>query len=123
MVRKLSSVSVVVVVRHTLFQPALFARLLASLQAHFVDVETVIVANGLPADLSLEMKKVAELIPDCTLLFLSEEVHDDVARLLGIDHSISDFVLFTTPLAAQIDALPAMIAGLREGNDVVIGED
>jgi len=122
MIRKLSSVSVVIVVRHTLSQLELLGRLLASLRAHFADIETVVVANGLPADMALEMKKVAELIADCTVLFLSEEVHDDVARLLGIDHAISDFVLFTTPLAAQIDALPAMIASLREGNDVVIGE-
>lgn len=122
MVERLSSVTAVIVVRHVLFEQRLVDRLIAALQARFVDVETVIVANGLPADASIRVKIAAESIPDCTVLFLSEEVHDDVARLLGIDHAISDYVLFATPLSSQIDALPAMIEALRQGNDLVIGE-
>jgi hypothetical protein len=81
-----------------------------------------IVANGVSADTSLRLKQACERLPDCTVLFLTEEVHDDIARLLGIDHAISDYILFATPLQAQIDALPEMIELLRKGNDVVIGE-
>jgi hypothetical protein len=119
---KLESVTAVVIVRHALFERALFDRLLAALHEQFVDVETVIVANGISPEVSIELKTMAETIPDCTVLFLNDEVHDDVARLLGIDHAIADYVLFTTPLPAQVDALPAMIEALRRGNDVVIGE-
>jgi hypothetical protein len=119
---KLESVTAVVIVRHALFERALFDRLLATLHQQFVEVETVIVANGISPEVSIELKKTAETIPDCTVLFLNDEVHDDVARLLGIDHAIADYVLFTTPLPAQIDALPAMMDALRGGNDVVIGE-
>jgi hypothetical protein len=119
---KLESVTAVVIVRHALFERPLFDRLLAGLHEQFTDVETVIVANGISPEVSIELKTMAESIPDCTVLFLNDEVHDDVARLLGIDHAIADYVLFTTPLPAQIDALPAMVEALRRGNDVVIGE-
>ncbi|MCS3731649.1 hypothetical protein [Bradyrhizobium betae] len=122
MIAILSSVTVVIVVRHVTFEQRLFDRLIETLHDRFHDVETVIVANGVSADESVRIKTAAETIPDCTVLFLSEEVHDDVARLLGIDHSISDYVLFATPLQSQIDALPAMIVPLHQGNDVVIGE-
>ena len=35
---------------------------------------------------------IAETEPDCTVILLNEEVHDDIARLLGIDHAISGYV-------------------------------
>lgn len=122
MSERLSSVTIVIVARHVPFERMLVDRLIEALQTRFHDVETVIVANGLSADESVRVKMAAETIPDCTVLFLGEEIHDDVARLLGIDHAISDFVFFATPLQSQIDALPAMIAPLRQGVDVVIGE-
>ncbi len=119
---KLESVTAVVIVRHALFVRALFDCLLAALHEQFTDVETVIVANGISPEVSIELKTAAESIPDCTVLFLNDEVHDDVARLLGIDHAIADYVLFATPLPSQVEAIPGMIDALRQGNDVVIGE-
>jgi hypothetical protein len=119
---RLSSVSVVFVVRGTQFGLAPVNPFLEALRSEFVDVEIVIVAHGLSADASVQLKAAAELIPDCTVLFLTEEIHDDVARLLGIDHAISDYVLFATPRQAEIDALPPMIAAVRQGHDLVIGE-
>src|ERR1700759_4502397 len=118
---KLESVTTVVIVRHALFERVLFDRLLVALQEEFVDVEAVIVANGISPETSIELKTMAESIPDCTVLFLNDEVQDDVPRLLGIDHAIADYVLFTTPLPAQVEALPPMVEALRSGNDVVIG--
>jgi hypothetical protein len=118
----LESVTAVVIVRYALFERALFDRLLAALHEQFAEVETVIVANGISPEVSIDLKKTAESIPDCTVLFLNDEVHDDVARLLGIDHAIADYVLFATPLQAKVDALPAMVEALRRGNDVVIGD-
>lgn len=118
----LSSISVVFIVRDCPLEFGVTDRLLDVLGAAFVDVETVVVANGVSADTSLRLKQACERLPDCTVLFLTEEVHDDIARLLGIDHAISDYILFATPLQAQIDALPEMIELLRKGNDVVIGE-
>jgi hypothetical protein len=118
----LSSISVIFIVRDSALDLAITERLLDVLAAAFADIETVIVANGVSAATSIELKKASELLPDCTVLFLTEEVHDDIARLLGIDHAISDHILFATPLQSQIDALPEMLELLREGNDVVIGD-
>jgi polyisoprenyl-phosphate glycosyltransferase len=118
----LSSITAILIVREHPVDAEMIKRLLTALSALFVDTETVIVVNGASADKSLTLKNVPEWLPDCTILFLSQEVHDDVARLLGIDHAISDYVLFATPVQAELDALPAMIAALREGNDLVIGE-
>lgn len=118
----MSSVSVLFVVRDAPLDLDIARRLLGALAAAFVDVETIIVANGVATETSLQLKKASEQLPDCTVLFLTEEVHDDIALLLGIDHAISDHVLIATPLQTQIDALPEMIGLLRDGNDVVIGE-
>jgi polyisoprenyl-phosphate glycosyltransferase len=118
----LSSISVIFIVRDSPLDFGVTERLLDVLGAAFADIETVIIANGVSAAISLELKKASERLPDCTVLFLTEEVHDDIARLLGIDHAISDHILFATPLQSQIDALPELIESLRQGNDVVIGE-
>jgi hypothetical protein len=118
----LSSISVIFIVRDTPLDLAVTERLLGMLAAAFADIETVIVANAVSAAVSVQLKRASELLPDCTVLFLTDEVHDDIARLLGIDHAISDHVLFATPLQDQIDALPEMIELLRQGNEVVVGE-
>jgi hypothetical protein len=118
----LSSISVIFIVRDSPLDLTVTERLLDVLGAAFVDVETVIVANGVSPAVSIELKRASERLPDCTVIFLTEEVHDDIARLLGIDHAISDYILFATPLENQIDALPEVIELLRQGNEVVIGE-
>lgn len=118
----LSSISVIFIVRDTPLDFAITERLLDVLGAAFVDIETIVVANGVSAATSLQLKEDCERLPDCTVLFLTEEVHDDIARLIGIDHAISDHILFATPLQAQIDALPEMTELLRQGNDIVVDE-
>lgn len=118
----LSSISVVIVLRTYPIDLEMVGQLSRVLGASFSDVETVIVANGVSPEFSILLKRASEWLPDCTVLFLSEEVHDDVARLLGIDHAISDYVLFATPLKPEIEALPKMVAALNEGHDLVIGE-
>lgn len=118
----LSSITTIIVVRDEPVDLAMIEKLSTALSVAFIDTEIVIVANGVSADTSIRLKNASQQLPDCTVLFLSEEIHDDVARLVGIDHAISDYVLFATPLQAEIDALPAMIAALAKGNDLVIGE-
>ena len=114
----LSSVTSVVIVRLYPVDLETVAKLSRALEKLFVDVETVIVANGVSPEMSIALKKAAESLPDCTVLYLNEEVHDDVARLLGIDHAVSDYILLSTPLESEIAALPAMVAALEEGHDL-----
>jgi hypothetical protein len=118
----LSSVTAIIVIRDYPVDIAMIEQMSTTLDKLFIDVEIVLIANGVSADTAIKLKRASEMLPDCTILFLSEEIHDDVARLVGIDHAISDHILFATPLQTEIDALPAMITAIREGNDMVIGE-
>src|ERR1700694_3455687 len=102
----LSSISVIFIVRDTPLDFGVSERLFDVLGAAFAYINTVVVASGVSASTAIQLKQSAELLPDCTVLFLTEEVHDDIARLLGIDHAISDHLLFATPLQGQIDVLP-----------------
>lgn len=120
--RKLPSVTAVLVVRALPVEIDILLRLSAALQDLFMDVEIVLVANGVTREMSLTLKRATENVPDCTVVFLSGNVHDDVARLLGIDYAISDYVMFITPLQSEIDAIPSMVATLQGGNDLVVGE-
>ena len=122
MLRKLPSVTAVVVVRAFVVETDMLRRLSTELQTSFVDVEIVLVANGVKSDVSLMLKRVIEQVPDCTVVFLNKEVHDDLARLIGIDHAISDYIMFASPTQNEIDSIAPMIAAAQDGNDLVVGE-
>ncbi len=92
------------------------------LERLFVDVEFVIVANEVAPKTSLELKHLSDELPDSLIIFLGDRVHDDVARLIGIDHAVSDFVLFATPTIKEAEALTLLEPALRAGCDVVIGQ-
>jgi polyisoprenyl-phosphate glycosyltransferase len=50
---------------------------------------------------------------------LAKPVDVDIARMVGIDHAISDFILFVTPTGAEIASIGQLVARMREGYDVV----
>ena len=118
----LTSVTAVVLVREYLTTTNELSCLSETLATYFTDVEIVLVANGVPPERVVDLARIVETVPDCTVIFLNSEVHDDVARLLGIDYGISDYILFCTPLSYEIDALPKMLAAVAEGRDLVIGD-
>lgn len=117
----LTSVTLVVVMRAKSADIDLIRQASARLSQMFHDVETVLVAIAVAPDVALDLKAACNALPDCTLLFVGDEVHDDIARLIGIDHAMSDYVLFATPMPSEIDALPQVVAALRQGNDLVVG--
>ena len=116
-----SSVSVVIVVRDAPPSGALLTKLSEALEALFTEFEFVIVANDIDAAASLQIKALVETLPDSLAVFLGDRVPDDIARLVGIDHAVSDHVLFCTPSAAEIATLPSFADPLRDGCDLVIG--
>ncbi len=119
----LSSVSVVMVVRDEVPSLALVASLSRQLEALFVDFEFIFVANDVGQAVALELKELIERVPDGLAVFLADHVHDDLARLVGIDHAVCDHVLFCTPTAEEIATLPAFERALAAGCDLVIGPD
>jgi hypothetical protein len=121
-VPSLSSITAIAVARENPSRIEGLTHLSNVLAETFVDVEIVVVVNGVSSEASLRLKRFCEQLPDCTMVFLTEEVHDDIARLIGIDHAISDFILFCTPIEAEIKAIPSLIELLQRGYDLVIGE-
>jgi hypothetical protein len=123
MSEQLSSISVVVSVNDAIGTPPLVALLSEKAIAHAVDVDLVLVVNGAKGDETRQLIAAAAKLPDTTVVFLGERVHNDVARLVGIDHAIGDYILFCSPTEAEISALPGLLAPLREGYDVVFADE
>lgn len=85
----------------------------------FVDVEIVVVASGVAPDVARDLKLLVEHVPDCLVVFLAEPAHEDVARLVGIDHAVGDHVVFATPTAAEERSIAALVAEVGSGADLV----
>jgi hypothetical protein len=116
-----SSLTAVMVVRDRCPSRALLGDLADALGELAADVDLVIVANGTTNDVSLELKALIANVADLTVVFLGVRQHDDIARLVGIDHAIGDFVLFCTPTPAEIASLPGLLAPLADEYDLVVG--
>jgi hypothetical protein len=86
------------------------------------DVEIVLVASGVSAGTALMLKAFASTIPDLTVVFLSQSVHDDVARLVGIEHAVGDAVLFADVMRDDPADLPSLLGPLCDGYDLVIAD-
>ncbi|WP_426265754.1 hypothetical protein [Sphingomonas sp. LHG3443-2] len=116
---RLTSATLVMVAGETCPDPQLVERFVDRLQTWFVDVEVTIVASGVGPAVTRELKSLVERVPDSLVVFLSEPVHADVARLVGIDHAVSDYVVFATPTDEEEHALPQVIAEVEGGADLV----
>src|SRR4051794_10180498 len=97
-----ASVSVITLVEHDTPGPDLLERLAEVLLLYFTDVEFVIVGNGVPDDVARKLTATVNATPDSAALFLAQRVDPDVARLIGMENAVSDFVLLTTPNDAEL---------------------
>lgn len=120
--RHLHSTSVVIVIRDVVPSPDIISRLSLELERYFTDFEYIFIANETAPEMTLALKSLVEQVPDSLAVFLSERVHDDVARLVGIDHAVSDYVLYCTPTESEIATLSALIRPAFAGCDLVTGE-
>jgi len=119
----LSSITVVIVVNDSLPDAGRFDRLADVLLAEQVaDFDFVLIANAVDAALTLDLKDLVSRMPDTAVVFLNQRQHDDVARLVGIDHAVGDFILCTALAEEEIAALPALLAPLRQGYDLVVAD-
>lgn len=116
---RLTSATLVMVANEQCPDPQLVERFINRLQTWFVDVEVTIVASAVSPAVSRELKQLVDYVPDSLVVFLAEPVHDDVARMVGIDHAVSDYIVFATPTDDEEEALAAMIAEVEGGADVV----
>jgi hypothetical protein len=103
-------------------RPAALRRFSDALAECAGDVETVLVVGGVSGAAVLELKALALHEPDLTIVFLSEPVHDDMARLVGIEHAVGDAVVFADLLRDDPACLPPLLAQLKEGYDLVVAD-
>jgi len=119
---KVSFVSAIIVIEDMVVPAADLIRLVEALGNEWTEVEVVLVANAVPTETALELKRIVAALPDSTCHFLSERIDKDAARVVGIDHAIGDHVLVTSATAGEIAALPKMIEAIHKGFDLVCAE-
>ena len=123
MKQHLSSLTAIVVVDGRAPEPGAYEAFVAELErAGFDDFDVVLVANGVSADVTLDLKDFVSRVPDSTAVFLARPMHGDVARLVGINHAVGDCVLFTTLAEEERLALPALLEPLRAGYDLSVAD-
>lgn len=119
----LSSLTVIVVVDELCPDAARFAEVAMAMDtARVTDFDVILIANAVNASVALELKSLVTETPDSTVVFLNHRQHHDVARLVGINHAVGDHLLFTSLSDAEIARIPALLAPLREGYDVVVAD-
>ena len=118
----LASVTLIAVVHDEAPDPARLSQFTGALAEHAIDVETVLVASAPCAPATLGLKALAARAPDLTVVFLAERVHEDVARLVGVEHAVSDAVLFVDVLRDDPEHLAPLLAPLHDGYDLVVAE-
>ncbi len=118
----IGSVTLVAVVQDRVPGAAALQRFADVLAGCAADLETVLVVSGAASAAVLELKALAAQAPDLTVVFLAEPVHDDVARLVGIEHAVGDAVVFADLLRDDPVSLPALLAALDHGYDLVVAD-
>jgi hypothetical protein len=121
--QQLSSLTVVVVVNDEAPDPRNYAALATALEAGgVIDFDLVLVANAVESTVTLALKDFVARVPDSTAVFLNSRQHDDVARLVGINHAVGDYILFTHLAEEENAVTPALLAPLHEGYDLAVAE-
>lgn len=115
-----SSVSLVLTVRDDAPPASMLASAGERLAALFADAEIVIVANGCTPKTGVELRQLAEAVPDLTIQFLVEAADRDNALLVGIANAIGDFVIVLDELGDLDDLLPAFLQSAAKGHEVVL---
>ncbi len=115
---RLTSVSLILVVKDTLPDRALLDRLLAVLGENFTDVETILVADGSGAGVR-DLKSLVATLPDATCLVLAEWLDTEVASMVGMENAVCDHVLLLSLTEAAVAAVPEAIERIRAGYDAV----
>ena len=119
---RLASVTVVSVVNDAIVTPDRMARFIETIASEATDFDLVLVANAVASPVALALKTLVARTPDVTAVFLGEIVHDDVARLVGIEHAVGDYVLFWDLRRDDPAWLPPLLAPLGRGHDLVVGD-
>jgi hypothetical protein len=117
-----TSISAVIVADDAVPSIELARRLGDVLADWFSTTQIVIVCAGPSDAASLALKHMVEALPDIAVCFLAVKCEPDLARLVGLDHALGDWVLCLTPTEEEIEALPRLLEHHGTGHDVIIAE-
>ena len=122
------SITAVVVIEDHVPEVAVFEALGEALASMARDCEIVVIANGVSALATQQLRAAAERVPDLTIHFLAQAADRDTATLLGIDQALGDWVVLLNPSIEDIAQLPRILmkagpfevvfAGTREANKI-----
>lgn len=118
----IASVTVVAVINDRVPDTACLERYAAVMADCSIDFDLILIANGVDIEMALALKTLVATVPDILVVFLAEPMHDDLARLVGVEHVAGDYVLFCDPIEDDPGLLPALFARLREGYDLVVAD-
>lgn len=121
MVSRLTSLTLISVVNDLVADTNAFDRVTATLEQHATDFDFVLVANAVDQETTVRLKDLATQIPDLTVVFLGDKVHDNVARLIGIEHAVNDYVLLYDMARDNPVILPALLGPLDDRLDMAVG--
>jgi hypothetical protein len=118
----ITSLTVVSVVKDRVPDSACSERYAAVLEKFAIDFDLVLVANGTAAAESMALKALVASTPDTMAVYLAQPVHDDMARLVGGEHAVGDYVLFCELARDDPALLPDLLTPVQEGYDLVIAD-
>jgi len=119
---RLHSVTAILIIEDHVPSIADLNSLSQAMEAHFVDSDILLVANGVDNKTSLALKSILVSVSDTSVVFLGGRSDFDLARIVGIDHAIGDYVFLGTTGPAQIAVLPAMVKAAQEGFDLIVAK-
>jgi len=120
-VNRLASLTVISTVNDLVADTSAFDRVTAVLTQYATEFDFVLVANAVDQESTLRLKDLINQIPDLTVVFLGDKVHDDVARLIGIEHAVNDYVLLFDMARDNPSVLPALLGPLDDRLDMAVG--
>jgi hypothetical protein len=118
----LKSLSVISVIGRKEIDIDRYRRAVAILEKEAAELDFVLVAKSFDLTLTLKLKALVREVPDTTVLFLAGSTHDDVARLVGIENSIGDYILFCDMFSTDTVLLSSLLLPLKDGYDLVLGD-
>jgi hypothetical protein len=107
--QRFDAVTAICIVESCVPRLEVFQALGGSLADAAKDHEIVVIANGVSAEVTHQLRTIAEAVANVTVHFLAQPVDRDLAVLLGIDHALGDWVLVLTPTLEEVANLPRVL--------------
>jgi hypothetical protein len=118
-VNQVTSISAVLVLGERPVDIETLNCLSAALAAAATDSEIIVVANEVSMEQVQRLRSLVDKVPDLTCVLLAKPVDIDVARMVGIDHAVCDFILPVTPTETEIRSIGQLTARAHEGYDII----